>query len=229
MYDRPGCPQVLRSRMVKGLPSAKDDRCRPAVRTSVVVLLAAVTVAGCASGPPSTTEDLCKIFRERPHWYRAAQTAEKRWRVPTPVMMAVIHKESSYVATARPPRGRLLWIIPWKRSSSAYGFAQATDEAWSDYLRDTRNRGADRDVFADAIDFVGWYLDRSHRHLDIALNDARALYLSYYAGLEGYRRGTWRNNDWLKDAAARVDSRSARFERQLERCRGLQGRRWWFG
>lgn len=202
---------------------------RDGIRTLAVVVIAATVLAGCAGGPPSSTEDLCKIFKERPRWYRAAQTAEKRWQIPTPVMMAVIHKESSYVAKARPPRGRLLWVIPWKRSSSAYGFAQATDDAWSDYLRDTRNRGADRDDFADAIDFVGWYLNRSHRHLNIAPDDARALYLSYYVGLGGYRRGTWKNNDWLKDAAARVDRRSNRFERQLARCRGLERRRWWFG
>lgn len=202
---------------------------RDGIRTRVVVVMAAAMLAGCTGGPPSNTEDLCKIFKERPHWYRAAQKAEKRWQIPTPVMMSVIHKESSYVAKARPPRDRLLGFIPWKRSSSAYGFAQATDGAWSDYLRDTRNRSADRHDFADAIDFVGWYLNRSQRHLNIAPDDAEALYLSYYAGLGGYRRGTWKNNDWLKDAAARVDRRSSRFERQLERCRGLERRRWWFG
>ena len=91
------------------------------------------------------------------------------------------------------------------------------------------NRAAHRDDFADAIDFVGWYLNRSHRHLDIAPDDAHSLYLTYYAGLGGYRRGTWRNNSWLKDAAARVDRRSSRYERQLQRCPRLDRRRWWFG
>lgn len=194
-----------------------------------LVALAGAALGGCTTQPPSNTEDLCKIFKERPHWYRAAVAAEKRWKMPTPVMMAVMHKESSYVSNARPPRDRLLGIVPWRRSSSAYGFAQATDEAWSDYLRETRNRFADRDDFADAIDFVGWYLHRSHRHLNIAPDDARALYLTYYAGMGGYRRGTWRNNDWLKDAAVRVGKRSARYRHQLERCRGLDRRRGWFG
>ena len=151
---------------------------------------------------------------------------EKRWQIPTSVMMAVVYKESSYVAKARPPRGRLLGVIPRRRTSSAYGFAQATDEAWSDYVRETRKRSSDRDDFADAIDFVGWYLNRSHRHLAIAREDARNLYLTYYAGMGGYRRGTWRNNAWLKDAAARVAKRASRYERQLEGCRGLNRRRW---
>ena len=41
----------------------------------------------------------------------------------------------------------------------------------------------------------------------------------------GYQRGTWRNNDWLKDAAARVAMRASRYERQLGNCRGLDRRR----
>ena len=184
-----------------------------------LALLAAAMLAGCASRPLSNTEDLCKVFKERPSWYRASVAAQRRWRIPTPVMMAVVNKESSFEAKARPPRGRLLGIIPTKRPSSAYGYAQATDEAWSDYLRETGNRFAHRDDFDDAIDFVGWYLNRSHRHLDIALDDARNLYLTYYAGMGGYQRGTWRNNDWLKDAAARVAARASRYEGQLAGCR----------
>ena len=202
---------------------------RECVRCTLVAALAAAMLAGCASRPPSNSENLCEIFKERPRWHRAAKTAEKRWKIPAPVMMAVMYKESSYVANARPPRSRLLWVIPWKRSSSAYGFAQATDAAWSDYVRGTGNRSADRDDFADAVDFVGWYLNRSHRHLRIARDDARALYLTYYAGMGGYQRGTWRNNGWLKDAAARVDRRSSRYAGQLANCRGLDRRRWWFG
>ena len=198
-------------------------------RNLAAVLLAAALLAGCTSRPLSNTEDLCKVFQERPRWYRAALASEEAWRIPTPVMMAVVNKESSYVAKARPPRDRLLGIIPWKRPSSAYGFAQATDDAWSDYLRETGNRSRDRDDFRDAIDFVGWYLNRSHRHLNIAADDARALYLTYYAGMGGYQRGTWRNNEWLKDAAVRVASRASRYERQLATCRSLDRRRWWFG
>ena len=182
-------------------------------------------LAGCASQPLSNTEDLCKIFKERPRWYRAATASENHWRIPIPVMMSVVNKESSYVAKARPPRQRVLGIIPGRRPSSAYGFAQATDEAWSDYLRETGNRSADRDDFGDAIDFVGWYLNRSHRHLGIPAHDARTLYLTYYAGMGGYQRGTWRNNDWLKDAAVRVATRATRYERQLAGCRGLDRRR----
>ena len=188
-------------------------------RLGIVLAALAALAAGCASAPPSNPDNLCAIFKERPKWYRAAVKAERRWRVATPVMMAVMHKESSYIHDAKPPRRKLLRVIPLGRQSSAYGFAQATDAAWKDYLQDTGNRFAKRDDFADAVDFVGWYLARAHRLAGIPRTDARALYLSYYAGIGGYQRGTWKNNAWLKGAAAKVAARSSRYAGQLKPCR----------
>ena len=183
------------------------------------VAVAMVLAAGCATAPPANPNDLCAIFTERPRWHRAATDAQRRWRAPIAVMMAVMYKESSYRHDAKPPRKKLFGVIPWRRESSAYGFAQATDAAWQDYVRGTGNRGADRDRFGDAVDFVGWYLNNAHRRAGIARADARNLYIAYYAGIGGYQRGTWKNNAWLKDAAARVASRSERYAGQLARCR----------
>ena len=181
------------------------------------VLLA--LLAGCASTPPGNPNDLCAIFKEKPRWFRAAKKSETRWGVPSSVMMAVMYKESSYIADAKPPRTKLLWVIPWKRESDAVGFAQATDAAWKDYLKATGNRFAERDDFADAVDFVGWYMNTAHRRAGIAVTDARSLYLSYYSGITGYMRGTWKNNDWLKGAADKVATRSTRYAGQMRRCR----------
>ena len=183
------------------------------------VAIAVVLAAGCATAPPANPNDLCAIFTERPRWHRAATDAQRRWRAPIAVMMAVMYKESSYRHDAKPPRKKLFGVIPWRRESSAYGFAQATDAAWQDYVRGTGNRGADRDRFGDAVDFVGWYLNNAHRRAGIARADARNLYIAYYAGIGGYQRGTWKNNAWLKDAAARVASRSERYAGQLAGCR----------
>ena len=188
----------------------------------------AALLAGCVSKPPANPEDLCAIFKEKPGWYRDAKDAEIRWKIPVSVMMAVMNKESSYIANARPPRRKVLGFIPWGRESTAYGFAQATDEAWSDYRRETGARFRSRDNFGDAVDFVGWYLNRSHRHLNIPVDDARTLYLTYYAGMGGYSRGTWRNNAWLKDAASRVGAKNSRYARQLASCPGLRRRAWGF-
>ncbi len=185
---------------------------------AAAVLGAVLLTGGCAS-TPANPGDVCAIFREKPGWYRGALKAEQRWKVSIPVMMAFTYKESSFVHNARPPRTRLLFVIPWRRPSSAYGFAQATNETWSDYRRATGRRGADRNDFGDAIDFVGWYLDRAHRHLGIARNDARHLYLSYHEGLSGYRSGRWKSNGWLQGAADRVAANAGRYGRQLASCR----------
>ena len=75
-----------------------------------------ILITGCSSNsPPSTTTDVCKIFKERYSWYKAAKKTEKRWKVPVYVSMAIIKQESSFVADARPGRTKLLGFIPWKR------------------------------------------------------------------------------------------------------------------
>ena len=88
--------------------------------------------------------------------------------------------------------------MPWRRSSSAYGYAQATNEAWKDYKKDTGRRFVQRDDFADAIDFIGWYNDRSHKRLKLRKNDAYRLYLAYYNGHTGYSQGRWRKVQYDK-------------------------------
>lgn len=194
------------------------------IRGCVIGLLFAL--AGCSSAPPRSPGDLCAVFQERPGWYRGARAAQQSWGVPIHVAMAFVHKESSYVADARPPRGRLLWVIPW-RTSSAYGYAQATDEAWKDYRRATRRRFADRDDFADAIDFVGWYNHRSARQLGIAKDDAYHLYIAYHEGPTGYRRGSWRSKPQVRDYARRVAERAGRYRAQLAGCEDDLGGGFW--
>ena len=181
--------------------------------------LGLLLLAGCASAPPARPDDLCAIFDEKSGWRRAARRAEKQWRIAVPALMAVAHKESSFIRNARPPRKKVLGMFPGRRPSSAYGYAQATDEAWADYQRATDRWRADRDDFGDAIDFVGWYLDRSHRQLNIPRHDLRRLYISYHEGVSGYRSGRWRKNAWLNGAADRVAATEARFRKQWAACR----------
>ena len=218
----------MQSTVSEAQPDAHRNSTRLSGWRCLALLALASLAAACAGSPPSNPDNLCAIFKENPKWYRAAKKAERRWRISAPVMMAVMHKESSYQAKAKPPRTKLLKVIPWKRESSAYGFAQATKAAWKDYVGDTRNSFADRDDFADAVDFVGWYLDSAHRRAGISRSDARSLYISYYAGIGGYQRGTWRNNAWLKNAAGRVSARSSRYAGQLANCK-LKRRWYWFG
>jgi hypothetical protein len=208
--------------------TAQPDR-RVHTSRTCAALIAALLLSGCASTPPRQPEDVCAIFDERHAWYRSARRAEQRWGTPVAVKMAIAYRESSYVARARPPRTRLLWVVPWRRPSSAYGFAQATDAAWSDYVRATGRTRASRRNFSDAMDFIGWYNDVSHRRLGIARDDAFQLYLAYHEGHGGYARGNHRNKPNVQRYAAEVRDRSQRYARQLERCqRDLDRRRWWW-
>ena len=181
-------------------------------------VLVCLVLAACASTPPRQPDDLCDVFDEKRGWYKAARKADKRWRLPVPVGMAFVHRESSYIADAKPPRRKLLGVVPWRRLSSAYGYAQATDEAWQDYLQDTGRWFVDRDDFADALDFIGWYNDRSHRTLGIAKSDAYHLYLAYYTGPTGYRQGVWKKSPTIQGYARKVSDQAARYALQLQRC-----------
>ena len=187
------------------------------------VLLALLMVTGCASVPPSQTNDVCVIFDEKGgllnNWYRYASRAEREFGVPVPIIMATIWQESRFVAKARPPRERLLGLIPWRRPSSAFGYSQAKTETWRWYKENTGKRRARRSSFKHASHFVGWYHAQSHRMNGIALNDAYNLYLAYHEGHGGFRRGTYRNKAWLMDVARRVERQSQVYQQQLASCR----------
>lgn len=201
------------------------------VRGATAWIVAALLLAGCATAPPRQPADVCAIFDEKDDWYRAARAAEVRWQSPVPVLMAFMHQESGFVHDAKPPRRKLLWFIPWTRPSSAYGYAQATNEAWSDYVDATGGLFADRDDFADAVDFIGWYNSVSVQQLGLAPDDVYALYLAYHEGRGGYARGTFTDKAWLQATALRVAMRADDYARQRAQCADrleAGGGSWWW-
>ena len=202
------------------------------VRKVVYSLLLGVMLAGCATSPPKNLDNICSIFEEKPDWYRDARDSYRKWKVPIPVMMAIIYQESRYQANARPPRTKLLGFIPWARPSTSYGYAQALEETWKVYIRNTGNRGADRDDFGDVMDFIGWYCDRSHRKCSISRRDAYNLYLAYHEGQDGFNGRTYRGKSWLQQVAWKVKRKASLYSAQLTRCRGKlekRKRKKWLG
>lgn len=199
---------------------------------SLKITLPAISILilqACTASPPKNTENICETFREKNNWYRHAKKSYQKWGVPIHVQMAIIHQESSFVADAAPPRRKLLGFIPWSRISSAYGYAQALDGTWDDYMKYTRRWSADRDDFADAVDFVGWYNYLSNRRLGLAKSDARQLYLAYHEGHTGYRRRTFLQKPWLLRVAEKVDYRARRYDSQLNSCRNeFESKSWFF-
>jgi hypothetical protein len=208
----------------EGRPSAPEQtKNGQVIMGRWIILAAAVALSSCASGrdqPPSTVVDACRMQTERPHWFRAMQRTEAKYGVPVSVQLATIARESSFVADARPMRTetRFFFFTREVPRSSAYGYAQAIDGTWEWYQRDTGRRRASRDNFADASDFIGWYMALNSRMNGVSTTDAYNQYLAYHEGKAGYRRGTYNGKAWLPPVARDVQNWANRYDAQLQRC-----------
>jgi hypothetical protein len=188
------------------------------------VTVVALFLAACGGGsrdtdPPRNIENACAIVDERPDILRAMRASERRWNVPVPVQMAIVHAESSFVGDARTPHRYTLGVIPMGRQSSALGYSQALDATWEEYQVDTGNRRAHREDIEDATDFIGWYSRKSLERNNIQPYDARNLYLAYHEGHGGFNRRTYNAKPWLLRVADRVANRAVVYDAQLRSCR----------
>ena len=215
LYKSYSCPGSTQFTAVKSTSSALSPRYAGTRLCLVVVIL----IASCSTYKPTNIGNLCDIFRGEIDWYESAVDANEKWGTPIWVMMAIMHQESNFVDDAEPDREWFLGVIPLPRKSSAYGYAQAQNAAWKDYQRDTRNSGADRDDFDDAIDFIGWYTHQTQRQLGISKWDAYNQYLAYHEGRGGYKSGSWKNKSWLKKVASQVRDQAARYNQQFKSCK----------
>ncbi len=173
---------------------------------------------GCATYQPANTHNICDIFNGKISWYEEAVDANKKWGTPIWVIMAIMRHESQFKRDVRPPRRYVLGFIPWGYKSSAYGYAQAKNEVWNEYLQ-ARNRWALRDNFGDAIDFIGWYTHHTQRQLNISKWDVYNQYLAYHEGRGGYKRGSFKKKKWLIGVAEKVKRTSQHYQQQLKGCK----------
>jgi hypothetical protein len=188
------------------------------LRAMIVVLLLA-SCGGSSTSPPRDLDNACNILKERPDYRKAFKRAERKWGIPMHVQMATIHQESKFVGDARTPFRYIAGVIPMGRQSSAFGYGQALDATWDEYLVAERRRGARRDDINDAADFMGWYKNISRERNGIALDDARNQYLAYHEGHTGFRRGSYNAKPWLVGVAGKVAARADMYEQQLVGCR----------
>ncbi|WP_037227999.1 transglycosylase SLT domain-containing protein [Roseobacter sp. GAI101] len=185
-------------------------------------LIIAVLLASCSGGPTSAPRNLdnaCAILKERPEYYKAFRATERRWGVPVHVQMATIHQESKFIADARTPFRYVIGVIPMGRQSSAFGYGQALDATWDEYLSETGKRSAKRDRIRDASDFMGWYMTKSRAKNGIALHDARNQYLAYHEGNTGFSRQSYNGKPWLVTVASKVQQRADMYQGQIAGCR----------
>ena len=189
------------------------------MKISIVIALALV-LSSCVTAPPRQVNNICSIYSERPHWYKAAKKSEKRWGSSVSQMMAFMHQESRFVSKAKPPREKIFGIIPGPRKSSAYGYSQAQDGTWKWYKKSTGNWGADRDDFQDAIDFIGWYNTQTRKTNGVRLGNTYGLYLAYHEGHGGYEKKSYNKKPWLKKVAKKVARQAGTYSKQLKGCEG---------
>lgn len=178
----------------------------------------AALVAGCATPTPTDQGNICAIFEQEPGWYEDAVQMQKEWGTPINVAMAIIEEESHFHYDAQPPEQYFLGFIPTGRASSAYGYSQAQDPVWDEYVRATGDSGSRTD-FRDSIMFVGWYTHETRRILGISLWDPYRQYLAYHEGRSGYEHKTYLHQPWLMRVARKVERNAKTYDWQLRRCR----------
>lgn len=193
----------------------------------LTLVLGSFLLGGCVTHPPRDLNNVCNIFKQYPRWYNDALDVQKRWLVPISVQMAIIHQESRFVAWARPPRKKLLFVIPWARPSSAYGYAQALRGTWAHYRRTQGGAFSSRSDFADGVDFIGWYANEAYKRAGIRRSDAYSLYLAYHEGVGGYQNKTYLRKRWLITVAHKVSARAQIYQAQLNSCKNSLGSKWW--
>ena len=187
-----------------------------------------LVLVGCSPAyQPKQTSNICKMFMEHPQWYWSASDAEARWQTPIAVQMAFINQESHFSSKIRPQRSKLFGVIPWKRPSTSFGYAQAVQPTWYHYQAQTHQKGR-RSKFHDSTDFVAWYGYTISQQTGIAQDDPYHLYLAYHEGVGGYRQHSYEKKPWLDSVARRVAATATHYQQQLDSCQHLLPRRaWW--
>ena len=144
-------------------------------KTNLYLLTLLFFLAACSS-IPKNTKNSCAIFEDRYLWYKHTKKVEEKWGVPVYIQLAFVKKESDFNWLANPPRHKLFKVIPYKRKSSSFGYSQAVKGTWEQYKRETGNKYATRARFKDSVDFIGWYVNKTHKLLKIPKNDAYRQY-----------------------------------------------------
>ena len=181
-----------------------------------------ISLLSCSSIPKNTS-DGCSIFDEKYFWYKHTKKVEKKWGTPIYIQLAIIKMESDFDWLAKPGRTKIFKVIPYKRLSSSFGYSQAIKGTWEQYKKETGNKYATRARFKDSVDFIGWYVNKTHKLLKIPKNDAYRQYLAYYKGWGDYK-------NYSKDQKAIIYAKStkdiaSKYRKQLTMCRDQLNRK----
>lgn len=185
-----------------------------------VAIAPVLLVAACAS-QPRDINNICSVFDQKDgwvsSWQSAAKSTERRYGIPQATLLATVRMESGFKGNAKPPRRKLLGFIPWKRASSAYGYSQALDGTWAQYVAETNSFTARRNNFADALDFVGWYHSKTVSTYGVDPGDTYRLYMAYHEGWTAFGKGSAPAS--VQSYAQKTDDMARTYAAQLNQCR----------
>lgn len=177
-------------------------------------LLIAILCSGCSSEPPSNPKDLCGVFQEKDSWYAAAHRVHERYGIPIHVAVAIMAQDHGLVMRENDP----IDSVFSKFKGEEEGYLTVSDEIWRQYAEEAGAFFCDRRNFGDALDFIGWYMNKSLKKCGVALSDAYDQYLCYREGWEGYNLESYKVKSWMQDAALQVVKRASAYRTQLLQC-----------
>lgn len=189
---------------------------------TIIIINFLLFTTGCATiieeRKPDNINNACYILKENKGWNRSLHFVEKDWGIEPNVILAIMFQESSFNHKARPVAGRRFFFFKHYKSS-ARGYSQALDSTWDEYKeKNNKGRLTRRSSFSDSADFMGWYMNRTHKQTGIQKNDAYNLYLAYHEGNGGWQRKTYQNKPWLIETSKKVQQRSSRFKNEISSC-----------
>ena len=188
-----------------------------------------IFVVACTRIETTETADSCILFKQKKNWYKATKKSYDKWNTPISLQLAIINQESSFQQFAKPERKKLFGLLPWKRPSTAFGYAQVVDPTWNWYKNKTGNYNASRANFGDVTDFIGWYGTQSNKMVGIDKNDAYNQYLAYHEGQNGWKNKSYNNKNWLIKAAKNVKNKTDMYNLQLRKCEDKLNKKGIFG
>ena len=186
------------------------------MKKNIIICSLFFFISSCTSIPKNTL-NVCNIFSEKYLWYKFAKKTERKWGAPIELQMAIIKKESGFDWLAKPERTKIFKIIPWKRPSSSFGYSQAVIGTWDMYKKSTGNTLASRVLFKDSSDFIGWYVNQTHKRLKISKKNYFRQYLAYHEGWKNYKHYNKKSN--VVGYAKQVSIQAKKYRSQLNRCK----------
>lgn len=174
----------------------------------IILVLSVVMCLGCAQRV-ADPDNICEIFRQHPEWCKILDRVRKKFGVPVAVEMAILYQESNFTNYS---------AIESKKLS--LGDEERTATFWQRYFGKFYY-SQNKMNFRLAANFMGWYLARLHKKLDIPFNEADTLYLVYGEGTLNYRLADYQFKQELVRTALMVAWRAREYQAQLPHCRAM--------